>query len=173
MKTYKKCTITGCNGQVFAHNVCKYHYRQRPKEDKIPRIPKEIGIHKGLSGTITTSSPFNSQVSMFKYIWNTTKHKSYLSNHYLNYNEGDEFWYNLFAHVLSKKQFPLFKLNQENVILLTPYEHTLLDHGTKAQRDKYSSNWWAVKEKATALWKQYKDIDPDCSPLPKLYQYMT
>ena len=173
MKTYKKCGITGCNGQVFAHNVCKYHYQHRPKEDKIPKIPKEIGIHKGLSGNISFSSPFTSQTLMFRYIWKTTKHKSFLSEHPLDYSNGDDFWYNLFAHILSKKQFPLFKLNQENIILLTPYEHTLLDHGTKAQRDKYSSNWWAVKEKAVTLWEQYKDIDPNCNPLPKLYQFMT
>ncbi|MHA1969700.1 MAG: hypothetical protein ACW964_18135, partial [Candidatus Hodarchaeales archaeon] len=60
-----------------------------------------------------------------------------------------------------------------NIILLTPYEHTLLDKGTKTQRDKYSSNWSIVKKRAIRLWEQYKELDPNCNPLPKLYEFMT
>ena len=171
MKTYKKCSIAGCNGLVFAHNVCKYHQNLILK--KVPRIPKGISSHKGISGNISVTSQFTSQVQMFKYIWRVTQHKSFLTKRYLDYTQGDEIWYSLFAHVLSKNHFPLFRLNEENIILLTPYEHILLDKSTKARRDKYSLNWWAVKEKAEMLWKEYNEIDPNCNPLPKLYQFMT
>ena len=176
MKT-RKCSIAGCNGIVFAHNVCKYHYNrqyQKPiskREKKIPRILKDPVIHRGMSGIVQFESPFTSQPQMFKHIWKTRPCNSFLSAHPLD-EYGINFYYNLFAHVLSKNKFPLFRLNEENIILLTPYEHTLLDKGTKAQRDKYSSNWWAVKEKAKQLWEKYHEIDPHCDPLPSLYQFM-
>jgi len=47
----------------------------------------------------------------------------------------------MFAHVLDKKNYPLFKLNEENIMLVEPfYEHSLLDHGTYEQREKYNNN---------------------------------
>jgi len=44
----------------------------------------------------------------------------------------------IFAHVLSKKQFPNYRLTDKNIQLLTPLEHHLWDQGTDEQRQKYA-----------------------------------
>ena len=44
-----------------------------------------------------------------------------------------------FAHLLQKalNKYPEFMYYKKNIWLLTDYEHTLLDHGTKEKREKY------------------------------------
>ena len=163
----KKCTVVGCNGRLFARKVCKYHYRQlqkpiKKKTDRVPRIPKQTEVY----------SRFKNQVEMFNHIWKLRPHVSELSDHKLEDYHGTDFWFNLFAHILPKGDFPLFRLKEENIVLLTPYEHTLLDHGHKAQRDKYSSQWGSLKAAAMRLHLEYKELDPDCKPLPSKYQNM-
>ena len=33
----------------------------------------------------------------------------------------------------------MLRENKDNILLVTPYEHKLLDHGTKEARDKYEN----------------------------------
>ena len=176
-KKFRKCVISGCHQQVFAKGKCRYHYQRSqkplPKTSGIKSgIPKNISFEKGLSNNITIHSPFRTELEMFKWIWKSRKHKSFLTDRKLDFEEGENIWYNLFAHVLSKGQnmFPLFKLNENNIILLTPYEHSLLDHGTIQQRQDYSTEWLKISVRAKFLWNKYHELDPDCIPLPKKYQ---
>jgi len=163
----KKCTVAGCNGRLFARKVCKYHYRQQQKpirkvSDRERHIPKGPEVF----------TKYNNQNELFRHIWMNRPHVSELSNHDIHDHRKTDFWYNLFAHILPKGDFPLFRLKEENIVLLTPYEHTLLDHGTKAQRDKYSSQWGALKTTAERLHEEYRKLDPTCRPLPSKYQFM-
>ena len=56
------------------------------------------------------------------------------------------------AHVLSKKQYPLMRLSDSNICLLTLLEHQLYDQGTEEQRQEYS------KRVFTCIWKKLYDL---------------
>jgi len=65
-----------------------------------------------------------------------------------------------FAHVLSKGRYPKFRLNINNVILVTSYEHFLIDHGNAHLREVYkqknpSCNWEGLKELRERLLAEY------------------
>ena len=165
-RKFRTCDVSGCHQPVFGNNKCRSHQYLISKS---PIIPKDITFQKGLNQNITIISPFNSEVEMFRWIWKNRSHQSFLSGRDLNYIEGESLWYNQFVHVLPKgiNAFPLFKLNPNNIILLTPYEHTLLDHGTQQQRKDYPYDWNKINMKAMELWTQYKELVPGCSPLPR------
>ena len=79
---------------------------------------------------------YKNQLELFKEIWAETAHISFLTNRQLKY-----FDIKVFAHILPKGRYPKFKLLKENIILLHPEEHTLLDQGTEKQRLEYSNKW--------------------------------
>lgn len=84
------------------------------------------------------------ELELFKEIWDEREHQSFLSGKPVQANIF------CFAHVLSKGMYPKFRLNKENIILLTAEEHQLLDHGTEEKRIKYGYDWgkiWKLKEK--------------------------
>ena len=103
------------------------------------------------------------QADLFEEIWNEREHRSFLSNKPLKQFEGTNLYYNMFAHVLSKalNKYPKYMLNKENIVLLTPDEHTLLDHGSEQQRVKYAKDnncsWLPLYELKEKLIKQYKN----------------
>ena len=81
------------------------------------------------------------ELRLFKWIWSTTNRRSWISGRSLGV-----FSVNFFAHVLSKKQFPHFRLYLGNIKILSSTEHNLLDAGTQEQRIFYakrvkSCNW--------------------------------
>lgn len=101
---------------------------------------------------------------MFEQIWEEREHKSFLTGKPLDYHLGKNTWFNLFAHVLSKAQnkYPKFKLYKKNIILLTPEEHRLLDHGTEDERRRYAEeegcDWDLILELKEELKYEYKAI---------------
>jgi hypothetical protein len=100
---------------------------------------------------------FNTESQMYKHIWDTRKHKSFLSGKYISQPMP---WN--FAHVLAKGLafFPKYRLNDNNVILLTRQEHTLLDHGNSAQIAKYEKenncNFQIIYDLYEKLKREYK-----------------
>jgi hypothetical protein len=74
---------------------------------------------------------------MFKEIWNEREHKSFVSGELLGHYAKPHF----FAHVLSKGAYPRYRLNKDNIVLLTMEEHYLFDHGSMDQRDKTGLDW--------------------------------
>ena len=104
------------------------------------------------------------QRELFDEIWAERKQVSFLSNKRLSHYENTPFWFNLFAHVLSKalNKYPKFILHKENIILLTPEEHTLLDHGSESQREKYAEenqcDWDDIYDLKEKLKEDYERI---------------
>ena len=47
----------------------------------------------------------------------------------------------IFAHILNKNLFPKLKFKKENILLVYPEEHILLDHGTIDERNKYEKKY--------------------------------
>lgn len=89
---------------------------------------------------------------------------SFLSGKDLTQFIETKFYVNLFAHLLNKGQYKFYRLNPVNIILLTPYEHHLLDHGTAEQREKYAKenncDWNKIYHLRDALKEQYNKEHP-------------
>lgn len=113
------CKVDNCKNYSFGKGYCKYHQWKRDDiVKKISYIRKETG-----------------ELELFIQIWNERPHKSFLSGKKLN-----TFSPSLFAHVLpkAKNRFPKWKLNPDNIILLTIEEHHLYDNGYIEQRERYA-----------------------------------
>jgi hypothetical protein len=70
---------------------------------------------------------------LFKAIWDTRPHESFISGVHL----GDEAKAHFFAHLLPKGQYPKYRLLDRNIVLLSMEEHAMLDAGTEAHREMY------------------------------------
>lgn len=103
-----------------------------------------------------------SEADMYRDIWSARPHVSFLSGKNLDEWHGTQRWYSLFAHVLNKGHYTKYKFYQNNIILLTPLEHTLLDHGTQDQRDNYAKkngcDWGVIYELKERLRSQYPNL---------------
>lgn len=106
--------------------------------------------------------PPTGEKEVFEMIWGEREHVSFLSGEPLSAYEGHDSWFSLFAHVLSKAQnkYPRYKLYKKNIILLTPFEHHLLDHGNSDQRKKYAEetkcDWSTIFNLEEELKDEYK-----------------
>ncbi len=89
------------------------------------------------------------EVSVFMDIYAKRPKKSFLSGEDITKYEDSAWFLSCFAHVIPKNGlsnlvFPNKKLkdellrhNEENIVLLTPVEHHLIDNGTEEQRQKH------------------------------------
>lgn len=95
---------------------------------------------------------FKSEIEMFRWIWLNRPHVSYISGQPIQDDVR------CFAHVLSKaiNRYPHFRLNPDNVVLLTPFEHGLWDAGTKCDREEYPGDFAALETLAQSLREQYE-----------------
>lgn len=74
---------------------------------------------------------------MFHEIWNERSHVCEFTGESLDQFYGTDLWVNCFLHILPKGRFPLFKLYKNNIRLGYPEFHTIVDQGTKADREKH------------------------------------
>ena len=89
------------------------------------------------------------EVDTFLELWNESNKKSFISGKDLREYINSEFIWSCFAHVIPKNGmstlvFPnkkvkdeLLRHNKENIVLLTPHEHFLIDQGTEKGRKQY------------------------------------
>ena len=105
--------------------LCDYHNKKRKVENK-----KQKNIDKGEETTLA---------EFYNKVWESRPHKSFLTGTPLLEDKESSFWINQFAHVLPKglSMYPKFKFYEKNIILLTAYEHTLLDFASENQRMMY------------------------------------
>ena len=102
------------------------------------------------------------ELKLFKEIWGERPHISFLSNRELKY-----FDIKYFAHVIAKSKWGGGRLLKDNIILLHPEEHNLLDQGTVAQRATYAEKWgcdWNKIEELKQNLYDYRRISQDESP---------
>jgi hypothetical protein len=96
---------------------------------------------------------------MFEEIWEEREKVSFISGKSLKGYENGKFFYHLFAHVLSKGSHPKFRLNKENIVLLTPEEHNLYDFGSEENREAYAErnkcSWAKLYELKEKLRQEY------------------
>lgn len=87
--------------------------------------------------------------------------RSELSGRTINLNDV-----RVYAHILPKGSFPYLKLCFENICLVHPEEHTILDQGTVKNREAYSlkypkTDWDKWDAKRSELQKFYRENTND------------
>lgn len=87
---------------------------------------------------------FKSQIELFKYCWENQLHFCYVTGEKLDKYINSSLALSMFAHVLSKKKYPEWRLNPNNIVLLTPnYDnlgysiHHLFDNGSLDEIKKF------------------------------------
>lgn len=92
--------------------------------------------------------------AIFEEIWNERPHRSYVSGKPIK-----SFSVANFSHILSKKQFPRFRLNKDNIVLKTFEEHQ------KWEFEKYKlkdlPEWQKIFELEEKLKQQYGKTSKD------------
>lgn len=105
---------------------------------------------------------FKSQVALFDYIWDTRKWVCPYTGKDLKGFADDRLMRRICcAHVLPKGKYPLFKLNSENVELVHPHFHQIVDNGTFDDRDKHLTwdfdAWDKKVEEMKVKYEMFKD----------------
>lgn len=99
---------------------------------------------------------------VFDRIWEKRSHRSELSGRSVQQFENTDWYKNLFAHILSKLMYPKFRLKEQNIMIVHPDEHTLLDQGTEAGRReyevKYNMSFQPFYDKQKELKNEYKNL---------------
>lgn len=72
---------------------------------------------------VTVQEDNKSMLLMFELIWKVRPHRSEVSREVLSQEINSYF----FHHILPKSKYPDLKLNEENIILLTPEEHASVE----------------------------------------------
>lgn len=108
------------------------------KPNPLKPDPKPVSVKKKpkpLKRTAMKKKPrkVTGEAAMFNAIWQTRPNVSFVSRTIL----GNEAKAQFFSHVLPKSTYPAFRLNMDNIVLLTAEEHYLWDNGS---RDKLRQN---------------------------------
>lgn len=111
------------------------------------------------------------ELKLFRLIWTTFKHRSLISEEIIPH-----FKPHFFAHVLSKGQYPHFRLYLRNVCLLTEEEHRLYDFGTIEKQIQYSqrvpsAKWDVINVLKSNLMDEYHQEFPSVSPEGIIMKY--
>lgn len=90
---------------------------------------------------------------VFESIWNERPHLSQVNDEPL----GDEANVCFFAHILpkGKNKYPEFKLNKQNIVLMSFDQHHLWDNGSRGEL-RLLPEWDKIFELEASLKEQYK-----------------
>jgi len=96
-----------------------------------------------LHGTPHKKRKPTGEMDVFKQIWNDRPHESEISRRGLEVFAGrlSMLFPNMFAHVLSKKSHLSMRNEPDNIMLIHPEEHSLIDQGTEQQRKEYEQKY--------------------------------
>lgn len=143
----KTCNAEGCDQFVFGKGYCKSHQYLRVDKSK-PKSIQKVSIKRN-------SKP-SGELFLFKEIWNTRKHISFVTGLKI---EPDEFSVSLFHHVVAKSKTEKARLDERNIIIITPFEHMLIHFGTIEQRENYgyAEGWKRIEELKQQLLEEYNN----------------
>ena len=118
----KKCSIEGCSRPLFGKNFCKQHYPS--SLNKKPLLKSRGSLIQRAKNSIIRYKPkdeyLDKRREFFLSIWRKREHKSEVSGTPLG-NVPNSMY---FHHILEKRNYPEAIWDEENIILLTPNEHT-------------------------------------------------
>jgi hypothetical protein len=127
----------GCGWPVFSHGYARYCQSKRT-DNKKPKYPK-IKVTQVKDFSRKPDFGFSDQIEMFHALWdNAGDEKGYITcpftGIHLNGFFGTDLWVNCFLHILSKKNYPYFKLNPANIVIAYHEFHRIVDAGTQKER---------------------------------------
>ena len=144
----KKCDVVGCNNPVFGTDkntkkrFCRRHQFLRSdvikavKKRSLKERNKKLARNKEEFDAFKFG--FQGEREMFEFLWDTKPHKSEISGRNL---EQISLFFSMFAHVLDKKKYRLFRYNPDNILIVHPMEHVLIDHGNSEARRNYQNEF--------------------------------
>lgn len=156
----KICLFDGCTNGQFGGGYCQRHQYKRtdkPKRNSFKTVEPRSAIRpykrtasdkSGLKTTkseLLTSFGFINQKEMFDFVWSSREHKCQISGSNLDLVPKDKYHW-MFSHILAKKNYPFFKLNPENILLVSPDVHYCVDNFTEDMRKKhdYDFDKWFI-----------------------------
>lgn len=125
--------------------------KEKPKKTRIAKVSKKRKEEAKSGG----------QYNLFIEIWSERETKSEISDRSLKHmHPGHTKFVSMFAHILPKGKYTKYRTRKENIIVVHPDEHTLIDHGTEEQRGRYSeeypkTNWDIFFNKQKELKSKY------------------
>ena len=168
----KTCLFDGCELTVFSHHYCKRHQHMRiddkkPKQTSLkPYKPRSIKKgtdtkakeNNGFKTQLQRSFGFDNQKQMFDFIWLNRPHVCALSGRDLNLVPSSKRHWTM-AHIISKGLYPLFKLNPDNILLIHPDVHQIVDNFTsdipQKNPDVDFGLWFKLVEQKKQEYKQF------------------
>lgn len=118
------------------------------RQDKAPK--KKDNAATGLKNSLSMKWGYKSQVELFEAVWDKALKEGngkiicpFTNKDLTRYADGQmSFWVSCFLHILSKKQYPYYKLNPSNVIIANPTFHSIVDQGRLSDRAAHSEWKW-------------------------------
>jgi len=132
------CTVWNCGQPVFGTDketglgYCQRHQWKRTDRKAKPLQKPEKQYSFG----------YQNEITMFQSLWVDARNESGLiickyTGERLERFRNSKLWFQCFAHVLPKGRYAYFKLNPQNVKVVFPEFHRIVDQGTFADRAKH------------------------------------
>lgn len=137
-------------------------FKSYPKA--VRSIKKKSGYKRPLRSNKAKNSPktalrqgwgYKTQMDMFDALWSKAKKEGngkiicpFTGKDITPYENTDmSFWLSCFLHILSKKQYPTYKLNPGNIVIANPAFHAIVDQGRLFDRVAFANWKWDVWDK--------------------------
>ena len=171
----RTCSVDGCDFNVWGTDrntgigYCSNHQWMRTDlKKKEHKLRKPIAKRSKKKPFHRIDWGFTSQVDLFMELWEKARDDNGLirceySGMILNGYETDmKRWLCCCAHVLPKKNYPLFKLNPDNIRIVLPEFHSIVDQGRLQDRDAHPDWKFDVWDSLVIEMKQkYLDLNRD------------
>lgn len=135
-----RCKIEGCLNPVWSKGLCSNHNSKKPF--KPSKYKKNLSYKP--KGYAANYEKIRTMRDFFTEIWKKRAHNSEISGESL----GSEPLHVFFHHILPKEKYPEALLDEENIILLTLWEHA----DVEADIYKYEE----INKKREQLKKKYE-----------------
>jgi|SRR5690554_96126 len=145
----KKKLCVGCDTMkyIYARKMCQECYRRSQKP--IKQSPKNVKPAFGFSG----------EKELFLYLWdNLADKRCPISGKPLKSLENTSRFWACFAHILPKGLYGKFRLNPDNIMVVHPDVHSLIDAGTEEQRFNSGYDFSVFFNKKEELKRLYSQI---------------
>lgn len=172
----KQCNAENCNFGCFGGGYCKSHQWMRvdkPKQSSfkpVKPLKRKSGICVSKTKNNRSNSPkptqkqelmvsfgFTNQKELFEFVWNSRSHTCPVSGMNLDLvPENKKHW--CCAHILNKKNYPFWKYNPDNILLIHPDVHYCVDNFYEDMRKKYDYNFDIWFDLVNFMKQKYLDF---------------